>query len=107
MDLSSYSAEMKCSLQCIKDNKAKFYMENKELLQRGIWAFVKGHKNKQSLNHVKGIALPKFYAYIPDDTLVIDTNWEYKTTIADERMEVFGCYIPAQSLDKIEYCGAV
>ena len=42
-----------------------------------------------------------------DDTLVIDTNWEYKTTIADERMEVFGCYIPAQILDKIEYCGAV
>ena len=97
--------EIKASLLPIIKEKKEFFFNYSNLLFYGIWCFIKDYKNEQSLNHIKGILPPKWLAYIPDDTIVFDVNWQYTMKITDERITHSGCFIPEKELDKIIYCG--
>lgn len=65
----------------------------------GIWAFFAGHKNNQSLNHLKH-KVPKYYAWLPEDVIVYDVNWQKYMQLKDAFCQ-FGIYIPKRSLEKI------
>lgn len=106
MDVSKYNELMKYELTRIQHQKLEFYSQYHHLLENGIWVFIKGCKNNQSLNHLKN-KTPKYIAYLPDNTEVIDVNWSYLTTLNDVSNEACGCFIPAQNLSKIEYKGII
>ena len=50
-----------------------FYKEHYQDFQYGIWFFIDGHKNNQSLNHLKH-KVPCWEAEIEDDVLLYDVN---------------------------------
>ena len=79
---------------------ARFYKENYEDFLYGIWVFIAGYKNNQSLNHLKR-HVPCYTAYISEDTEVYDVNWEKKMKITDIECTYFGCYIPAKNLSTL------
>ena len=60
------------------DKYHDFYVENYKDFEKGIWVFIEGHKNNQSLNHLK-TKVPCFLAELPDDTEVYDVNLQEKT----------------------------
>lgn len=90
-----------------------FYKENLEDFKEGIWVFIKGHKNNQSLNHlkykdektgeIKKKLVPCWYGQIPCNTIVYDCNLERKIRIDDPIIQNFGCYIPKKEVEKIKY----
>lgn len=47
-----YPEHTQYQMQRLKEQKLLFYNQHKEDLQEGIWIFIDGHKNSQSLNHV-------------------------------------------------------
>ena len=67
----------------------------------GIWAFIDGYKNNQSLNHLK-TKVPCWKAEISDDTMVYDVNWEKQMLITDPECKLFGFYIPVNQLSTLE-----
>ena len=88
---------------CISENqKAKtfFYKEHFDDLQEGIWFFLDGHKNRQSLNHLKKL-VPCWEAEIEDDILVYSCNLDAIVPLTNDCVEAFGCYLPKRLLDKI------
>jgi len=78
-----------------------FYKENFEDFTEGLWVFIAGHKNRQSLNHLKH-KVPCWTAELPDDTIVYDVNWEEQLSLSDPINECFGCYVPKRSLKQIQ-----
>ena len=54
-----------------------------------------GHKNNQSLNHLKEL-VPAWTAELPEDTICYDVNWEEQIVLSDDIVKIFGCYIPAR-----------
>lgn len=78
----------------------EFYLEHKSDFEKGIWCFVDGYKNKQSLNHLK-CKVACWEAEVPDDIECYDCNWEILTTISDPIVLAFGCYIPERELHKL------
>ena len=62
--------------------------------------FLDGHKNNQSLNHLKR-KVPCWEADIEDDVKVYDCNLEYITTLDDPIVEFGGCYLPKREICKI------
>ena len=79
---------------------AKFYKENYEDFLYGVWVFIAGHKNNQSLNHLKNL-VPCYTAYLPEDTEVYSVNWDRKLKLSDDECTYFGCYVPKRSLGHI------
>lgn len=81
--------------------RVMFYKENISDFQYGIWAFIDGYKNNQSLNHLKH-RVPCWSADISDDTIVYSVNWDKKIKITDDECKVFGFYIPANQLKTLK-----
>jgi hypothetical protein len=49
--LEEYPEHLRYVLSESKRKKVAFYREHFEDLQEGLWFFIDGHKNRQSLNH--------------------------------------------------------
>lgn len=77
--------------------KVKFYKDNYDDLQYGVWAFIDGHKCNQALNHLTK-KVPHWKAEISDETIVIDNNWSKKLKITDYECKYFGFFIPKSQL---------
>lgn len=76
-----------------------FFKENYKDLEKGIWVFIDGYKNNQSLNHLKK-KVPCWTADLADDTEVYDVNWTKKMKLNDVECTFFGCYIPERELNR-------
>ena len=83
------------------DKYHDFYVENYKDFEKGIWVFIEGYKNNQSLNHLK-TKVPCFLAELPDDTEVYDVNLQEKILLSDSLCTCFGCYVPERSLANIQ-----
>lgn len=83
------------------DKYHDFYVQNYKDFERGIWVFIEGYKNNQSLNHLKE-KVPCFLAELPDDTEVYDVNLQEKILLSDSLCTCFGCYVPERSLANIQ-----
>lgn len=83
-----------------KKEKIKFYEEHFNDLQEGLWFFIKGHKNRQSLNHLKEL-VPCWEAEIEEDIMVYHFNLDAIVPITDASVLAGGCYIPKRLLCKI------
>lgn len=88
------------AMQELKQQHINFYNEYKEDLQKGLWVFIDGHKNNQSLNHLKH-KVPCYEAEIPDDIMVYDCNLEKIIPITDYSVYHAGCYIPKRLCKQI------
>jgi hypothetical protein len=77
-----------------------FYQENLKDFEYGIWCFIDGFKDSQSLNHLTKVT-PCWRAEISDDTIVYDVNWKKKLKITDKACELFGFYLPQNKLHDI------
>jgi hypothetical protein len=100
-DISEIPEHLKPAVQERHDLLINFYKENYNDLQYGIWVFIDGYKNNQSLNHLKR-KTPYWKAEISDDTIVYDVNWDRKMKITDKRCKFFGCYIPKNQLNTLK-----
>lgn len=77
-----------------------FYQEHKEDFESGIWCFLDGFKNNQSLNHLKE-KVPCWIGEIPSNTLVYDCNWQSIVSLNDSICEFGGFYLPEKEICKI------
>lgn len=77
-----------------------FYREQQENLQHGVWAFIDGYKNNQSLNHLKE-CVPCWEAEISDDAIVVGANWDHLMPITDGECKGFGFFIPESQMGTI------
>lgn len=91
--------------ECLKfHNKiVPFFKENYNDFKYGLWAFIDGFKDNQSLNHIKK-RVPCWEAEISNDTIVYHVNWDKKFKITDERCKLFGFYIPKNQLITLKNC---
>lgn len=87
-------------MQKIKEEKILFYNQHKEDLKEGLWFFIDGNKDNQSLNHLKH-RVPCYEAEIPDDIMVYDCNLEKIIPLADPLVYWAGCYIPKRLCNQI------
>lgn len=78
-----------------------FFKDHYNDFKYGIWAFIDGYKNNQSLNHLKR-KVPCWKAEISDNTVVYDVNWEKQMLITDPECKYFGFYIPANQLNTLK-----
>ena len=88
------------TMQQLKAQKITFYNQHKEDLQEGLWFFIDGHKNNQSLNHLK-CKVPCYEAEIPDNIMVYDCNLEKIIPLTDPLVYWAGCYIPKRLCSQI------
>jgi len=88
---------------CLENHKRKvpFYKQYYEDFKYGIWAFIDGCKNNQSLNHLKR-KVPCWKAEINDNTIVYDVNWEKRMLITNPECKYFGFYIPVNQLNSLK-----
>ena len=100
-NIEDYPKWMRHSVLDIHNKIVVFYKENYSDFQYGIWAFIDGYKNSQSLNHLKH-RVPCWSADISDDTIVYGVNWDKKLKITDDECKVFGFYIPANQLKTLK-----
>ena len=100
-DISVYPKHLQMSIQKIHEHKVSFYQGNYEDFQCGIWAFIKGYKDNQSLNHLKR-KVPCWEAEISDNIVVYDVNWEKKILITDRLCKIFGFYIPKRNMNTLK-----
>lgn len=77
-----------------------FYLQNFRDFEIGVWVFIDGHWNRQSINHLDK-RVKHWTADLPDDIDVYDVNWEQKLKLSDSLAECFGVYVPARSLENI------
>ena len=99
-NISDYPEFLQWDIQRIHERCVDFYTKHLEDLKSGIWCFVDGYKNNQSLNHLKR-KVPCWEAELPDDTECYDCNWEKLTNISDKIVLFGGCYIPERELYKL------
>lgn len=99
-DISKYPDHLKDIVQEQHDVRVKLYTQYHEYFKSGIWCFIKGHVNQQSLNHIT-IATQGYSAVVPDDTIVVGCNWDKLYPITDVESRVCGFYIPACNMDFI------
>lgn len=87
-------------MQQLKNQHTLFYNQHKKDLQEGLWLFIDGHKDNQSLNHLKH-KVPCYEAEIPDNIMVYDCNLEKIIPITDPLVKWSGCYIPKRLCSQI------
>lgn len=92
--------EREYTMQKLKQQHTLFYNQHRADLQEGLWFFIDGHKNNQSLNHLKH-KVPCYEADIPDDIMVYDCNLEKIVPITDSLVYWAGCYIPKRLCNQI------
>lgn len=91
---------MEYTMQQLKQQHTLFYNQHKEDLQEGLWFFIDGHKDNQSLNHLKH-KVPCYEAEIPDNIKVYDCNLEKVIPLTDPLVCWAGCYIPKRLCGQI------
>lgn len=91
---------MEYTMQQLKQQHTFFYNQHKEDLQEGLWFFIDGYKNNQSLNHLK-YKVPCYEAEVPDDIMVYDCNLEKVIPLTDPLVYWAGCYIPKRLCNQI------
>ena len=101
LDLNTIPKHLQYEVKKIIEKKVKFDHEHKEDLQEGIWFFIDGYKNNQSLNHLKE-KVPCWEAEIDDDVLVYDCNLEKIVSLNDPIVKFGGCYIPKKLIKNIK-----
>lgn len=87
-------------MQQLKNQHTLFYDQHKEDLQEGLWFFIDGYKDNQSLNHLKH-KVPCYEAEVPDDIMVYDCNLEKVIPLTDPLVYWAGCYIPKRLCNQI------
>lgn len=100
LDPKDYPKHLQYLMQKIKEEKILFYNQHKEDLKEGLWFFIDGNKDNQSLNHLKH-RVPCYEAEIPDDIMVYDCNLEKIIPLADPLVYWAGCYIPKRLCNQI------
>lgn len=100
-NINGFPTHLQYYIQKRHDKLLPFYKEHYNDFKEGIWFFLDGYKNNQSLNHLKK-KVPCWEAEIVDDVEVFDCNWEYITTLNDPIVEMFGCYLPKREMYKID-----
>lgn len=98
--VKDYPEHLRHTIERLREEKIKFYSKHLDDLKCGIWCFVDGHKDNQSLNHLKR-KVPCWEAELPNDTECYDCNWEKFTNINDPWILCGGCYIPERELYKL------
>lgn len=88
------------SIQQIHNKKLEFYKSHYDDFKEGVWFFLDGYKNNQSLNHIKH-KVPCWKAEIESDVLVYDCNWEQIIPLTDPMVKFGGCYLPKSQIHKI------
>ena len=96
-NLSEYPIHLQPSIKKIHLEKVEFYTKNYKDFQYGVWAFIDGYKDNQSLNHSTR-KVPCWEAEISDNTLVYHVNWDKQMIITDCLCKIFGFYIPESQL---------
>lgn len=92
--------EMEYTMQQLKQQHTLFYNQHKEDLQEGLWFFIGGYKDNQSLNHLKH-KVPCYEAEVPDNIMVYDCNLEKVIPLTDPLVYWAGCYIPKRLCNQI------
>ena len=100
-DVNQFPKHLQWEIDKIHKSRVALYEANYHDFERGIWVFIDGHKNNQSLNHLKR-KVPCFEADLPDDIEVYDVNWSKSMKLCDPECKIFGCYVPERSLAKIK-----
>lgn len=100
-NIEDYPKHLGYAIKQIKEKKEKFFDTYKNDLEEGIWCFILGHKNNQSLNHLKE-KVPAWVAELPNDTICYDVNWENQIRLSDDIVKWAGCYIPKRELEKLQ-----
>ncbi len=99
-NINDFPEHLKNIIQKQHEKHLSFYKAHYNDFQYGIWFFIDGHKNNQSLNHLKR-KVPCWEADIENDALVYDVNWEYQTNLSDSFGIDCGFYLPASQIYKI------
>ncbi len=100
-NINDFPEHLRYVIQKNHDKQIPFFKENYDDFKEGVWMFVDGHKDNLSLNHLKE-RVPCFEADVPEDLECYDCNWEFKTTISDERILYGGAYVPKRELYKLK-----
>lgn len=98
--ITSYPVHLQPYIKEIIDKKNDFYRAHYEDLQEGIWFFVKGYKNNQSLNHLK-YRVPCWEGEISENIMVYDFNLEKVIPVTDGLVLIGGCYLPKRLIPEI------
>ena len=99
-NINDFPEHFRYIIQKQHEEHLSFYKAHYQDFQYGIWFFIDGHKNNQSLNHLKH-KVPCWEAEIENDVLVYDVNWEYQTTLSDPFGINSRFYLPASQMQKI------
>lgn len=99
-NLNDFPEFMRHTVQKLHEEQLSFYQRHYDDLKEGVWFFLDGHKNNQSLNHLKH-KVPCWEAEIEPDVLVYDCNWEKLIPLTDPFVEWAGCYLPKFQMHKI------
>ena len=99
-NINDFPEHLRYIIQHNHEAHLQFYKENYKDFQYGIWFFIDGHKNNQSLNHLKN-KVPCWEAEIENDVLLYDVNLEYQTTLSDPFGINCGFYLPVSQIHKI------
>lgn len=85
-NLNDFPEFMRHTVQKLHEEQLLFYQRHYDDLKEGVWFFLDGHKNNQSLNHLKH-KVPCWEAEIEPDVLVYDCNWEKLISLTDPFVE--------------------
>lgn len=99
-NINDFPSQQRYILQKTFEKRISFYKEHYNDFKEGIWFFLDGHKNNQSLNHLKH-KVPCYEAEIENDVEIYDCNLEYLTTLDDSFVKFAGCYLPKREIHKI------
>lgn len=96
-EFDNFPPHLQYALMRIHERAVKFYSKHLEDLKCGIWCFIDGHKDNQSLNHLKR-KVPCWEAELPEYTECYNCNWDKFTIISDPDVLFGGFYIPKREL---------
>ena len=99
-NIYDFPQHLRHSIPKIYNKKIKFYKKHYNDFKEGIWFFLDGHKNNQSLNHLKH-KVPCYEAEIEIDVEIYDCNLEYIITLDDPFLKFADCYLPKREIHKI------
>jgi len=74
-NISEYPKHLQYQIQKKHNELVAFYKEHYQDLRKGIWFFLDGYKNNQSLNHLTR-KVPCWEAEIEENVTLYDCNWE-------------------------------
>ncbi len=100
-NISVYPEHLKPYILDSHNKLVSFYQKHYNSLKYGVWAFIDGHKNNQSLNHLKE-RVPCWSAEIDECVTVVGVNWDEILPISDPKCIPFGFFLPLESMSLIK-----